>query len=255
MQGQISITNHLEDRNKHSNSAFKQVLEIDGVALLISLVLFVFAFLQNYSLIHLFCWVTQSPYIVDGLNTCISLRTSGVTFYLFRLLLRPADSWLHLSWNSQNIMNQTIGHAIESGKHNVRSISLCNRLKLSFICHGKTDHWHFVWLKFGRFLPQRVLWGRFGRSVKVTLTQFALYLVVLMFSCTFELVLCQFYKLRKIISLKIWFHIVLIRQTHSDEILKKIMLFSSDITIARQRRLSVVSDHGNKVRMYRVWYA
>jgi len=37
MQGQISITNHLEDRNKHSNCAFKQVLEIDGVTLLISL--------------------------------------------------------------------------------------------------------------------------------------------------------------------------------------------------------------------------
>jgi len=33
------------------------------------------------------------------------------------------------------------------------------------------------------------------------------------------------------------------------------MLFSSDITIAEQRRLSVVSDHGNEVWMYRVWFA
>jgi len=93
MQGQISITNHLEERNKHSNCAFKQVLEIDGVMLLISLVLFGFAFLQNYSLVHLFCWVTQSPYTVDGLTTWISLRTSDVTYYLFRLLLRPTDNW------------------------------------------------------------------------------------------------------------------------------------------------------------------
>jgi len=36
-------------------------------------------------------------------------------------------------------MNQIIGHAVESDKHNVRCISLYNRLKLSFICHGKTD--------------------------------------------------------------------------------------------------------------------
>jgi hypothetical protein len=132
-------------------------------------------------------WVTQSPYVIDGLNTCISHRTSGVTFYVFRSLLRPGDNWLHLSWNSRNIVNQTIGHAIEYGKHNV---SLYNRLKLSFIRHGKTDHWYLVWLKFGSFLSQRVLWGRFGRPVEVTLTQFALYLIVLMFSCTLVNVFC-----------------------------------------------------------------
>jgi hypothetical protein len=53
MQGQISSTNNLEDRNKHNNCAFKQVLEIDGVTLLLSHVLFGFAFVQNYSLVHL----------------------------------------------------------------------------------------------------------------------------------------------------------------------------------------------------------
>ena len=42
------------------------------------------------------------------------------------------------------------------------------------------------------------------------------------------------------------------KPAHSDEILKKIMLFSSDITTAEQRRLSVVSDHENEVWMYRV---
>ena len=166
------------------------MLEIGGVTLLISLVLFGFAFLQNYSLVHLFFWVTQSPYLVGGLNTCISLRTSGVIFYLFRLLLRPADNWLHLSWNSQNIMKQTVGRAIESGKHNVRIISLYNRLKLSFIRHGKTDHWYLVWLKFGIFFVSESIWGRFGRSVELTLTQFALYLTVLMFSCTLVNVFC-----------------------------------------------------------------
>jgi hypothetical protein len=39
----------------------------------------------------------------------------------------------------------------------------------------------------------------------------------------------------------------LIKQTHYDEILKKIMVYSSDITVAEQRRLSVVSDQENEV--------
>jgi hypothetical protein len=44
--------------------------------------------------------------------------------------------------------------------------------------------------KIWKFLPQRVFWGRFGRSIEVTLTQFALYLIVLMFSCTLVNVFC-----------------------------------------------------------------
>jgi hypothetical protein len=58
------------------------------------------------------------------------------------------------------------------------------------------------------------------------------------FAVGIELVLCHVYKLRKMVSLKIWFHIFLMKQTHSDEILKIIMLFSSDLTIAGCRRLS-----------------
>lgn len=110
--------------------------------------LFCLALLSCRIILLSICLVTQSPYVIDGLNTCISLRTSGIIFYMFRLLLKPADNWLHLSWNSRNIVNQTIGHAIEYGKHNV---SLYNRLKLSFIRHGNTDHWYLVWLKFGSF--------------------------------------------------------------------------------------------------------